>query len=64
MAGGRGSRLKQFTNYFPKPLVPVEDVTVEYIINNFRNYGVKNFYECFYKKFSEILSKRKANLIK
>lgn len=52
MAGGRGSRLKQFTNYFPKPLVPVEDVTaVEYIINNFRNHGVKKFFmSVFYKK--------------
>lgn len=52
MAGGQGSRLKQFTNYFPKPLVPVEDVTaVEYIINNFKNYGVKKFFmSVFYKK--------------
>ena len=33
MAGGQGSRLKPFSNYFPKPLLPVEDKTAaEHII--------------------------------
>ena len=27
MAGGRGQRLKEFTNYFPKPLVPINNET-------------------------------------
>ena len=36
MAGGQGNRLKPFSNYFPKPLLPVEDQTAaEYIIKNF-----------------------------
>ena len=40
----KGSRLKQFTNYFSKPLVPVEDVTaVEHIINNFLKIWNKKF---------------------
>ena len=46
MAGGREKRLKQFSNYFPKPLFPVGDITVvEYIMNNFSKYGVKNFFK-------------------
>lgn len=45
MAGGKGVRLKQFTNYFPKPLVPFEDVTaLEYIINSFKKYDFKKFF--------------------
>ena len=52
MAGGPGKRLKQFTNYFPKPLVPIEDTTAtEHIINSFERYGVKNFFMSLnYKK--------------
>ena len=38
MAGGRGQRLKEFTNYFPKPLVPINNETaIENIISNFQN---------------------------
>tara|TARA_B100000029_G_scaffold28291_1_gene27467 strand:- start:158 stop:1216 length:1059 start_codon:yes stop_codon:yes gene_type:complete len=52
MAGGKGERLKQFTNYFPKPLVPVEDTTAsEYIIDSFKKHGVKKFFMSLnYKK--------------
>ncbi len=52
MAGGRGKRLKEFTNYFPKPLVPINNETaIENIINNFSKYGVKKFFaSVFYKK--------------
>lgn len=52
MAGGRGSRLKQFSNYFPKPLFPVgEKTAIEHIINNFSNYGVNKFFiSVLYKK--------------
>ena len=65
MAGGRGSRLKQFTNYFPKPLVPVEDVTaVEHIINNFSKFGTKNFYMSVFYKKNLIKSYLKENKIK
>ena len=38
MAGGKGVRLKPFTNYFPKPLTPVNDKTAtETIIDAFSN---------------------------
>ena len=45
MAGGRGTRLKEFTNYFPKPLVPVQNSTaLEYIINMFKIAGFSKFF--------------------
>ena len=52
MAGGRGVRLKPFTNFFPKPLSPVGDKTaVETIIDNFSKYGAKKiFLSLNYKK--------------
>ena len=43
MAGGEGKRLKEFSNYFPKPLLPFENSTaIEYIIGNFSKFNVKN----------------------
>jgi len=45
MAGGKGTRLKPFTDIFPKPLVPINNLpTVEHIINYFRGSGVKKIY--------------------
>ena len=45
MAGGKGTRLKPFTNYFPKPLTPVKDKTaIETIIDSFSIFGIKEFY--------------------
>ncbi len=45
MAGGRGTRLEPFTKVLPKLLVPVGDKTVvDRIIDNFRAYGIHNFY--------------------
>lgn len=45
MAGGRGTRLEPFTKVLPKPLVPVGDKTVvDHIIDNFRVYGISEFY--------------------
>ena len=44
MAGGKGTRLKPFTNVLPKPLIPIRGKTViEMIISNFLNYGVNEF---------------------
>ena len=44
MAGGKGVRLKPFTNYFPKPLTPVNDKTAtETIIDAFLNMELRNF---------------------
>lgn len=45
MAGGRGLRLKPFTNMFPKALIPVSNVSAaEHILNFFKAEGIKKFY--------------------
>ncbi|RUM49226.1 MAG: nucleotidyl transferase [Hydrogenothermus sp.] len=45
MAGGKGTRLKPFTQVLPKPLIPIGTKTaVEHIIDRFREFGVKNFF--------------------
>ncbi|MCT4566303.1 MAG: nucleotidyltransferase family protein [Maledivibacter sp.] len=45
MAGGKGSRLKPYTNILPKPLIPVGDIPIsQRIINRFYKYGCKDFY--------------------
>ncbi len=65
MAGGKGTRLKQFTNYFPKPLVPIEDTTaIEYIINSFKNFDFKNFFISLNYKKNLIKSYLKENKVK
>ena len=57
-----GKRLKQFSNYFPKPLFPVGDITaVEYIMNNFSKYGVKKFFLSLHYKKNLIKSYLKEN---
>ena len=44
MAGGKGTRMRPFTSVLPKPLIPVgEKTAVEYIIDEFRKFGVKRF---------------------
>ena len=44
MAGGKGTRLRPFTNVLPKPLIPVKGKTViELITSSFLNYGIKEF---------------------
>lgn len=41
LAGGKGSRLKPFTNTIPKPLVPLEDKAIlEVVLEQLRNAGV------------------------
>lgn len=43
MAGGKGTRLKPYTDILPKPLIPVGDKTItEYIIDRFAKYGCNN----------------------
>ncbi len=45
MAGGKGLRLKPFTNIFPKPLIPVNNIpAAEHIINKFLNDGLKKIF--------------------
>lgn len=45
MAGGKGQRLKPFTDILPKPLIPLGERTItERIIMNFQEYGCDLFY--------------------
>ncbi|MFQ5456322.1 MAG: sugar phosphate nucleotidyltransferase [Nitrospirota bacterium] len=45
MAGGEGTRLQPFTKILPKPLIPVGDKPViELIIEEFKRYGVREYY--------------------
>lgn len=45
MAGGKGTRLKPYTNILPKPLIPIGEKTItEHIIDSFEKYGCNNFY--------------------
>lgn len=40
MAGGKGTRLKPYTDILPKPLIPIGEKTItEYIVENFAEYG-------------------------
>lgn len=56
MAGGCGSRLEPFTKILPKPLIPIGDKTIiETIIDEFKQYGVNNFF---------IIINHKSELIK
>lgn len=43
LAGGKGTRLSQFTKEIPKPLIPINGKPVlEYAIDNFAGYGIKD----------------------
>lgn len=55
MAGGRGVRLKPFTNILPKPLIPINEQTIlDIIIKDLKSYGLyKIFLTINYK--SEII---------
>ena len=72
MAGGKGTRLKPFTNVLPKPLIPLGNKTViENIIEKFSDHGHRKFYVSInYKSkiiksyFQEIKPKYKIYFIK
>lgn len=45
MAGGKGTRLKPYTDILPKPLIPIGDKTItEHILERFENFGCNRFY--------------------
>tara|TARA_Y100000746_G_scaffold120002_1_gene102803 strand:+ start:4596 stop:5621 length:1026 start_codon:yes stop_codon:yes gene_type:complete len=45
MAGGRGSRISEFTDILPKPLIPLKKKPIiEHIIEKFLRYKIKDFY--------------------
>jgi len=44
MAGGKGTRLKPFTDVLPKPLIPIGEKTItERIMDNFQSFGCYDF---------------------
>ena len=44
MSGGKGTRLKPFTDVLPKPLMPFKGKTlIEHVVNNFLNYKINKF---------------------
>lgn len=45
MAGGKGTRLKPYTDVLPKPLIPIGGKTIiDRIVKNFKDNGCKNIY--------------------
>lgn len=45
LAGGFGSRISEYTNSIPKPMVPIGGKPVLWhIMNNFSHFGINNFY--------------------
>ena len=45
MAGGKGIRMKPFTDVLPKPLVPINNKPIiEHIIENFLNFNQNKFF--------------------
>lgn len=45
MAGGKGTRLKPYTDILPKPLIPIGDKTItEHIMDRFLEYGCSEIY--------------------
>lgn len=45
MAGGKGTRLRPYSNILPKPLIPIGDYTItERIIEKFMEFNCNNFY--------------------
>ena len=47
LAGGRGSRLSEFTDVIPKPLVSINGTPMLiHIINHLRKYGINEFIIC------------------
>ena len=45
MAGGKGTRLKPYTDIIPKPLIPIGEKTItEHILDRYMRYGCNTYY--------------------
>lgn len=56
MAGGKGTRLYPYTSILPKPLIPINEIPIsEHIMNQFYEFGCKDFY---------LIVNHKKNMIK
>ena len=58
LAGGKGTRLKPYTDILPKPLIPIGDQTItEHILDHFERYGcnrvlmIVNYMKNFIKSY-------------
>ena len=59
LAGGKGSRIKKFTNYYPKPMVKINNIHfLQYLINIYTKYPIDKIYiltgyksDIIFKKF-------------
>lgn len=71
MAGGKGSRLRPYTDILPKPLIPIGNKTItEHIMEQFEQYGCSQYYMIVnYKKkfiisyFTDSETKKNINFI-
>lgn len=71
MAGGKGTRLKPYTDILPKPLIPIGEKTItEHIMDRFSSYGCNEYHMIVnYKKglikayFAECEVKRNVHFI-
>ena len=55
LAGGRGTRLKQITDYVPKPLIPLNNIPIiEWQIRYLKKFGVKDVIICTGYKTEQI----------
>ena len=65
MAGGKGTRLKPFTDILPKPLIPLnEKPVINHIIDNFLQFGIKNFFISINKNSHQIMKSYFAQIKK
>ena len=65
MAGGKGLRMQPYTKIFPKPLLPLNDITIlDTIISKFLSNDINNFYITTNYKHKMISDHFKRNLSK
>lgn len=68
MAGGQGKRLRPYTDYIPKPLIPLSEKTIfENIYNSFSKQGFNNFYitvNYMHKYIKKFISEKKIKNVK